>query len=108
MCTFNGVPARTQVNPPKHHLEGLMAVTLALRPEGLKKIRRLYAVGAGGELTDKRLAELIGIDPGQLSRVIQNKSAPGPQFIAGAIEAFGADCFEDLFMVIERSGRDAA
>lgn len=85
-----------------------MAVTLALRPEGLQKIRRLYEKGSGAKLSDKKLAEMIGIDPGQLSRVTTNKSAPGPQFIAGAIEAFGADCFLDLFMVVEKAGQVAA
>lgn len=72
-----------------------MLATLALRPEGLKKIRRLAQIH-----TDKELALRIGIDPGQLSRVLTGKSAPGPRFIAGCIDAFGSDCFEDLFLVV--------
>lgn len=75
-----------------------MPVTLALRPEGVRKIARLARIES-----DRAFAERIGIDPGQFSRVLTGKSAPGPQFIAGAIEAFGRDCFDDLFRVVEKA-----
>jgi hypothetical protein len=81
-----------------------MAVaTLALRPEGLAKLRRVAKIQ-----TDKEFADCIRIDPGQLSRVLTNKSAPGPRFIAGCIEFFGGDCFEDLFAVIPDGTETAA
>ena len=69
--------------------------TLALDRDGLAKIRKLAKVN-----TDRELADLIGIDPGNLSRVLTGKSAPGPKFIAGIIEAFGREWFADLFIVV--------
>jgi len=61
----------------------------------MKKIRRL----AGIDL-DHQLATRINVDATTVSRVLTGKSAPGPRFIAGCIEAFGADCFSDLFVVV--------
>lgn len=72
-----------------------MLATLKLNPAGMKKIRRL----AGIDL-DHQLATRINVDATTVSRVLTGKSAPGPRFIAGCIEAFGADCFSDLFVVV--------
>lgn len=72
-----------------------MLATLKLNPVGVIKIRRLT-----GTTKDKDFAEVIHVDPGTVSRVLTGKSAPGPKFIAGCIEAFGGDCFTDLFVVV--------
>ena len=69
--------------------------TLELNQAGLAKIRRL-----SGLKLDHELAARIKVDPTTVSRVLTGKSAPGPRFIAGCIEAFGADCFTDLFRVV--------
>lgn len=70
--------------------------TLALNARGVTKIRRL-----AGLSKDKDFADRIGIDQSTLSRVLTGKAAPGPRFIAGCVEAFGADVFEDLFTVAD-------
>lgn len=72
-----------------------MLATLALKPEGLSKIRKLARIE-----TDKQLAEMIGLDAATVSRVLTGKAAPGPKFIAGLIGAFGAEWFTDLFVVV--------
>ena len=70
-----------------------MMATIELNRPGLTKIRRL----AGLEI-DGAFAERINVDPGTVSRVLTGKSAPGARFIAGCVEAFGADCFGDCFI----------
>lgn len=80
-----------------------MLATLRLNPVGLAKIRRLT-----GTSLDREFAEKIHVDPGTVSRVLTGKSAPGPRFIAGCVEAFGGDCFTDLFDVIPDDESPAA
>jgi transcriptional regulator with XRE-family HTH domain len=77
--------------------------TLELRPEGLAKIRKLARIE-----TDKQLAELIGLHPAVVSRVLKKKAAPGPKFIAGVINAFGIEWFSDLFAVVPTDEDTAA
>lgn len=72
-----------------------MLATLELNQAGLAKIRRL-----SGLKFDHELATRIKVDATTVSRVLTGKSAPGPRFIAGCVEAFGADCFTDLFNVV--------
>lgn len=72
-----------------------MLATIGLNKPGLAKIKRL-----AGIKHDVDLAERIKVDPGTVSRVVTGRNAPGPRFIAGCIEAFGADCFTDLFVVV--------
>ena len=72
-----------------------MLATLKLNAVGLAKIRRLT-----GTAKDREFAEKIRVDPGTVSRVLTGKSSPGPRFIAGCVEAFGSDCFTDLFDVV--------
>jgi transcriptional regulator with XRE-family HTH domain len=69
--------------------------TLALRQDGLAKIRKLAKIE-----TDKDLAERIDVDAATVSRVLSGKQAPGPKFIAGLVEAFGKEWFSDLFDVV--------
>lgn len=80
-----------------------MLATLALKTDGLNKIRKL----AGIE-TDKQLAELIGMDAATVSRVLGGKAAPGPKFIAGLIQVFGTEWFADLFVVVPDDADTAA
>lgn len=72
-----------------------MLATLRINPPGLTKIRRLTGLDQ-----DFAFAERINVDKATVSRVLTGKSAPGPRFIAGCIEAFGGDCFGDLFDVV--------
>ncbi len=72
-----------------------MLATLELNKQGLAKIRRLAGIEH-----DHQLATRIKVDATTVSRVLTGKSAPGPKFIAGCIEAFGSDCFNDLFVVV--------
>lgn len=71
-----------------------MTATLRLKTEQLKKIR-----GWVGLTTDAALAREMGIDPGNLSRVLAGKQQPGPKFIAALCTALKAD-LGDLFEVI--------
>ena len=59
-----------------------MVATLKLRTEQLAKYRTL-----AGLTTDRALAERMGFDPGNLSRVLAGKQAPGPKFIAAIVSA---------------------
>jgi transcriptional regulator with XRE-family HTH domain len=77
--------------------------TLELNHAGMKKIRRL-----AGLVHDHQLATTINVDATTVSRVLTGKSAPGPRFIAGCVEAFGADCFTDLFNVVPDDKEPAA
>jgi hypothetical protein len=69
--------------------------TLALRADGVAKLKRRAKVTA-----DRDFAAVIGFDQGQMSRVLAGKSAPGPRFIAGAVQAFGWHALKDLFIVV--------
>ncbi|UXE04516.1 Cro protein [Mycobacterium phage Aubs] len=69
--------------------------TLQINRPGLAKVRRL-----AGLQYDHELAERINVDATTVSRVLTGKSAPGPRFIAGCVEAFGADCFTDIFLIV--------
>lgn len=72
-----------------------MLSTLQINPVGLAKIRRLTKTDL-----DWKFAEAIQVNPATVSRVLTGKAAPGPKFIAGCVEAFGGDCFADLFTVV--------
>lgn len=80
-----------------------MLATLALNKPGVAKIRRLAGLGL-----DHEFASAIHVDATTVSRVLTGKSAPGPRFIAGCVEAFGADCFTDLFVVVPDDENPAA
>lgn len=67
---------------------------IALRRDQLAKFRR---IARNGIEVDAAFAEKIGVNAGQVSRVLAGKSAPGTRFIAGCLELFGIECFADLF-----------
>ena len=71
-----------------------MVATLQLKTETLANYRRL-----AGLKTDAALAQRMGIDAGNLSRVLKGTQQPGPKFIAAMCDAFGAR-LEELFEVI--------
>ncbi|HEY1179336.1 MAG TPA: helix-turn-helix transcriptional regulator [Phytomonospora sp.] len=77
-----------------------MVATLKLKADMVAKIR-----GWKGLKTDASLAEAMGIDPGNLSRVLKGRQQPGPKFIASLCTALEAD-LGDIFEVVD--GQDAA
>lgn len=72
-----------------------MIATLRLRSDALSKYRRI----AGIETSDA-LAKRMGIDAGNLSRVLRGTQAPGPKFIASLVAAFPGLELDDLFEVV--------
>lgn len=71
-----------------------LTTTLRLKTETLANYRRL-----AGLKTDASLATRMGIDAGNLSRVLQGKQQPGAKFIAALCGAFEAS-IEELFEVV--------
>lgn len=71
-----------------------MVATLHLRTDNLAKIRRWKGIS-----TDAQLAVAMGIDPGNLSRVLRGAQQPGPKFIAALCHALDAE-LGDLFEVV--------
>jgi len=68
---------------------------LILRRDQLAKLRKLVP----GLDTDAALAERMGMTGGQVSRVLRG-GTPGPRFIAGLLDVFGIEFFQDLFAVV--------
>lgn len=79
-----------------------MIATLVLREGNLKKIRRWT-----GLETNDALAQAVGIDPGNLSRILRGKQTPGGKFIASLCKALDAD-LDDLFEVVDSTPGQAA
>ena len=77
--------------------------SIEVNKPGLAKVRRLAGLGL-----DHEFAARISVDATTVSRVLTGKSAPGARFIAGCVEAFGADCFTDLFVVVPDDENPAA
>lgn len=72
-----------------------MTATLRLKTEALTKIRNWC-----GLKTDAALADRMGIDAGNLSRVLRGKQQPGPRFIAALCDALDAE-LDDLFEIVK-------
>lgn len=72
-----------------------MVAQLRLRTEQLAKFRTL-----AGVKTDRELAERMGIDGGNLSRVLAGKQEPGSRFISALVAAFPGLDLDDLFEVL--------
>lgn len=72
-----------------------MTATLRLKRDMLAKIRRWKNLN-----TDASLALAMGIDPGNLSRVLKGTQQPGPKFIAALCTALEAE-LGDLFEVVD-------
>ena len=71
-----------------------MIATLALNTSQLAKIRRWTKLQ-----TDSALAEAMGTDRGNLSRVLSGRQQPGPQFVGSLCKALDAD-LADLFDIV--------
>lgn len=74
-----------------------MMATIQLRKPALAKYRKMLNL-----TTDEALALRMKVNPATVSRVLRDKTAPGPRFIAGLLTAFAeydVD-FNDLFEVI--------
>ena len=68
---------------------------LELRPDGLEMLRENLAIK-----TDRDLAERIGINQSNLSRVLSGQAKPGVPFVAGSLRAFGSKAFDTLFEIV--------
>lgn len=73
-----------------------MVATLRLKTDQVAKYRRLAGLD-----TDKKLAERMQFDAGNLSRVLAGKQQPGPKFIAAIVAAFPGMDLDDLFEVVD-------
>lgn len=93
--------ANVQFKPP---VETAVA-KLVLRRDRLAQFRRLKNNGKMD--SDSDFAKKIGLTPGQVSRVLRG-DAPGPKFIAGVLELFGIEFFQDLFTVEPSDGNGNA
>lgn len=71
-----------------------MIATLRLRTDNLAKIKRWKGIE-----TDAQLAAAMGIDAGNLSRVLRGTQQPGPRFIAALCHALDAE-LDDLFEIV--------
>lgn len=70
--------------------------SLAIRPDGPQMIRQHCGV-----TRDRDLAEHIGLHPGQVSRVLSGKHAPGNRFIAGVVDRCGIKfAFDHVFQIL--------
>lgn len=65
------------------------------------------ARGAAGLTTDTELAERMGVHATSVYRTLRGDTRPGGAFIAGALLAFPALKFDDLFL-IDREPDDEA
>ena len=72
-----------------------VAATLRLRVEQLVKLRKLAGLD-----TNIALADRMGFDPGNLSRILAGKQTPGPKFMASLVAAFPGFDLDDLFEVV--------
>lgn len=79
-----------------------MKATLRLREANLAKIRKWT-----GLTTNAALADAMGIDPGNLSRILQGKQQPGVNAIGSLCTALKCE-MDDLFEVVADDVADAA
>lgn len=70
--------------------------TLKLRPQARRKLRNLAPQVA----TDTGLAKLLEVDRTTLHRITTGDTDPSSRFIAGVVNAFGPECFADLFKAV--------
>jgi transcriptional regulator with XRE-family HTH domain len=82
---------------------GVLAATLILKADQLQKYRQVAHLD-----TQSKLAEAMGFDAGNLSRVLAGKQVPGPKFIAALMSAFPALTLDDLFEVVDTDPERAA
>lgn len=71
-------------------------VAIRLRRTELDKMRRWKDLH-----TDSAFAEQLGMDPGQVSRILRGKSRPGLRFLEGCLRIWGIDAFSNLFELVD-------
>ena len=84
-------------------IDGVVMATLVLRGDKFNAYRRLAGLD-----TDASLARKLGVDPTTVYRVLNGKTAMSARFIAGIVDAFGAELFPDLFEVISDETAEVA
>lgn len=72
-----------------------MLATITLNRPGFARLKQTSSIKH-----DAEFASRINVDACTVSRVTSGKNGPGTRFIAGCMEAFGTDCFADLFLVV--------
>lgn len=74
--------------------------SLTIRPDGRQKLRQRCGVAS-----DRDVADLLGVDPAQVSRVLSGKHPPGNRFIAGVVDRCGLKfAFEHVFQILPDEG----
>jgi transcriptional regulator with XRE-family HTH domain len=71
-----------------------MKPKIVLKSEYLKELQEERGI------TDVALAKLAFLNPSQIWRVKERRSNPGPEFIAGILNAFPDKNFNDLFFIL--------
>lgn len=82
---------------------GVLAATLILKLDQLQKYRTVAKLD-----TQAALADAMGFDAGNLSRVLAGKQIPGPKFIAALVSAFPGLTLDDLFEVVDNDLPEAS
>lgn len=85
-----------------------MAVKLKLKPHGLQSLRIAREQALGRKIPDRELAQLLGVNQSNLSRIVKGDADPGNPFIAGCINVFGplsVDCLFEIVPDPNRGGR---
>lgn len=72
-----------------------MAATITLRLDAFRKYTKIAGLRNG-----TAIAEALGVDQGNLSRILAGRQAPGAKFIAACLAAFPDLDFADLFDVV--------
>jgi hypothetical protein len=68
---------------------------LRINPDGLRCVLDRAGVA------HNELARLLGVDRGNLSRILRGKTRPGNGFIAGVWSLFGISALSELFIMDE-------
>lgn len=75
------------------------------------KIEYLRQLQEERGISDAKLASMASLNPSQIWRVKEGRCKPGPDFIAGLLNAFPDKTFDDLFFLARplqaRQGKDA-
>lgn len=84
------------------------AVKLKLKPHGLQSLRNAREQALGRRIPDRELADMLGVNQSNLSRVLKETADPGIPFVAGCLNVFGVfsvDCLFDIVPDPTRNGR---
>jgi transcriptional regulator with XRE-family HTH domain len=84
------------------------AVTLKLKPHGLRSLSNARAQALGREIPNRELAELLGVNQSNLSRILKGHADPGVPFIAGCLNVFGPYSFDCIFDIVPDPKRGGA